>query len=70
LVTARIHTGQEAVQSNRTMREDLCKKHISADPVVRFKNKNIFLPLCPFPCVAPCIRNSAGGPESRQKRRC
>jgi len=70
LVTARIHTGQEAVQSNKTTREDLCKKHISADPVVRFKNKNIFLPLCPFPCVAPCIRNLAGGPESRQKRRC
>jgi len=28
-----VSTGQEAVETNRGMREDLYKKHLSADPV-------------------------------------
>lgn len=35
LAAALIHTGQEAIDAYRQMREDLYKKHITADPVAR-----------------------------------
>lgn len=35
LIGRLVSTGQEAVETNKGMREDLYKKHLSADPVPR-----------------------------------